>query len=95
MAITFPTPTQLKNGAAASDPGDFVTKGQADALYGGVRLDVPAASASWILTHGLGRVPIVAVYLANGEQVIANVFATSTTITVAFADAQTGFVIAA
>lgn len=56
--------------------------------------DVTSPAGTWILPHDLGRVPAVAVYLADGEAVIADVAATSTTITVTFATAQTGFVIA-
>jgi hypothetical protein len=56
------------------------------------RHDQTAPSASWVITHGLGRVPLVDVFLASGEQVEADVTCSSTTISVAFAAATTGFV---
>jgi hypothetical protein len=58
------------------------------------RYDVSSPAGTWILPHDLGRVPSVAVYLASGEAVIADVSASTTTITVTFATAQTGFVLA-
>lgn len=56
------------------------------------RYDQTAPSASWVIAHGLGRAPLVDVFLANGEQVEADVTATATTISVVFAAATTGFV---
>lgn len=62
---------------------------------GAVRIDQSAPAATWILPHAFGRVPAVQAYLASGEQVTTDIVATSTTITVTFAAAQSGFVIAA
>lgn len=62
---------------------------------GGVRFDVSTPSASWIIPHGFGRVPIVSVYLSTGEQVLADVSATATTINVVMTAPRAGFVIAA
>lgn len=62
---------------------------------GGVRFDVASPAASWIISHAFNRVPIVSVYLASGELVLADVFATATTINVVFASPKSGFVIAA
>jgi hypothetical protein len=60
-----------------------------------VRFDVTSASASWVIAHAFGRVPIVSVYLASGELVLTDVFATASTINVVFPTPKTGFVIAA
>lgn len=57
------------------------------------RIDASLA-ATWILTHALGRVPTVQVFLGSGEQVIADVTASTTTITVTHASPQQGFVLA-
>lgn len=57
------------------------------------RFDI-SNSATWIIPHGFGRVPIVQVFLANGEQVIADVVADSNNITVTHASARSGFVLA-
>lgn len=57
-----------------------------------LRIDAPLA-ATWILPHALGRIPAVHVVLSSGESVIADISATSTTVTVVFAAPQTGFVL--
>lgn len=57
------------------------------------RIDASLA-ATWILPHPIGRVPMVQVFLGSGEQVIADVTANTTTITVSHASPQTGFVLA-
>lgn len=48
-------------------------------------------AATWIAAHGLGREPGVAVYLANGEWVLANVVATPINFTITHAQPQSGF----
>jgi hypothetical protein len=58
-----------------------------------LRIDASLA-ATWILAHPLGRVPMVQVYLAPGERILADVAADSTQITVSFASPQQGFVLA-
>lgn len=57
-----------------------------------LRIDAPLAS-TWILNHGLGRLPMAQVFLGSGEQVLADVDATSTTVTVTHASPQSGFVL--
>ena len=57
-----------------------------------LRLDASLA-ATWILPHPLGRVPAAQVVLASGENVIADLSATPTAVTVVFAAAQAGFVL--
>lgn len=52
-----------------------------------------SASASWTFAHSFDRIPSVDVYLSNGEQVDADVLATTTHVYVTFADPTTGFVI--
>lgn len=59
---------------------------------GSVRFDV-SLSATWIVTHGFARIPAVTVVLSTGEIVVADVTATSTTVTVVFATSQVGFVL--
>lgn len=53
-----------------------------------------ALSATWTLTHALSRIPLVQVFLTSGEQVLADVSASATSISVAFASPQAGFVLA-
>lgn len=57
------------------------------------RIDASLA-ATWILPNPLGRIPLVQVYLAGGEQVIADVAADTAHITVTFPSPQQGFVLA-
>ena len=68
-------------------PGAAGAQGPAGAT---VRFDF-TASATWIATHGLGRIPLVQVYLASGEAVLAEISATTTNITITHAVPQTGF----
>lgn len=60
------------------------------------RIDA-ALAATWILPHALGRVPMVQVFIATSglaaEEVIADVEASPTGITVTHASPQQGFVI--
>ena len=58
-------------------------------------LHINASLAStWTLPHTLARVPTVQVYLTSGEQVLTDVQATTTQITVTFPSPQAGFVLA-
>lgn len=50
-------------------------------------------ASTWILTHSLGRIPASQVVLSSGEQVIADVVATETTINVTFPSPQQGYVL--
>ncbi|MGE3690244.1 MAG: hypothetical protein AB7F98_02550 [Novosphingobium sp.] len=58
-----------------------------------VRIDASLA-ATWILSHSLGRIPTVQVYLTGDEPVIADVAVTTSQITVTFPSPQQGFVLA-
>lgn len=61
-----------------------------------LRIDA-TLSSTWILSHGLGHIPMVQVFLdaagSAGEQAIADVEASATTITVTHASPQSGFVL--
>ena len=58
-----------------------------------LRIDASLA-ATWVLSHSLGRVPTVHVYLATNEPVLTDVSVTTTQITVTFPTPQQGFVLA-
>lgn len=60
-----------------------------------VRVNQTAPAASWTIIHNFGRVPIVQIFLSNGEIVDADVVATVTHVYVTFANATSGFVILA
>ncbi len=60
---------------------------------GGVERVDATLAATWTLSHALGRVPLVQVYLANGEAVIADVVADAAQITVIFSQPTEGFVL--
>lgn len=47
-------------------------------------------AATWALAHPLGRRPIVEVYLATGERIIADVLVTPTAVTVTHASPVAG-----
>ena len=58
-----------------------------------LRIDASLAS-TWVLTHPLGRIPTVHVYLATNEPVLTDFSVTTTQITVTFPTPQQGFVLA-
>lgn len=57
------------------------------------RYDQTSPSASWNITHSLGRIPKIDVYDSNGELIEGDVFVTQTNITIVFANPITGFII--
>ncbi len=79
--------------AIVGPPGPAGPQGPAGAGSAPLRLDA-ALAATWVLGHGLGRVPTVQVYLPSGEAVLADIAATISQITVTFPSPQTGFVLA-
>lgn len=58
-----------------------------------VRFDV-SYSSSWLISHGLMRVPTVQVFLTTGEHVLVDFVADDTYITIQFPTPQQGFVLA-
>jgi hypothetical protein len=72
----------------------YVSKGDAGtSSFSPQRYDQSSASSSWNISHSLGRVPHVQVFDTSGNAVTADVYATTTGISVAFSQPQTGFVI--
>ena len=57
-----------------------------------LRIDV-AAAATWILAHGLGRVPLVQAFLPGGELIATDVTADATHVTLVFPSPIAGFVL--
>jgi hypothetical protein len=64
-----------------------------DSTASPVRINQSTAASTWIFSHSLGRVPIVNVYLANGELIIVDVVASTSQITVTFPSPIAGFVV--
>lgn len=58
-----------------------------------VKFDTSSAG-TWIVPHGLGRRPIVQVFLSSGEQVFPDVFVDTANITAVFATPTAGFLLA-
>jgi hypothetical protein len=79
--------------AIVGPPGPMGPQGPAGAGSAPLRIDAALAS-TWVLSHGLGRVPTVQVYLTTGEAVLTDVTATSSQITASFPSPQQGFVLA-
>lgn len=84
---------ELPVAAIVGPPGPAGPQGPAGAGSAPLRFDAVPAS-TWVLSHGLGRVPTVQVYLATGESVLSDITATTSQITVTFPSPQTGFVLA-
>lgn len=53
-----------------------------------------ASAGTWIITHGLGRVPMVQVFDPAGNVILTDIVADSVHITATFATPQAGFVLA-
>ena len=68
-------------------------QGPAGPLSQPIRIDAPLAS-TWVLSHTLGRLPTVHVYLATNEPVLTDVAVTTSQINVTFPSPQQGFVLA-
>lgn len=47
-------------------------------------------AATWVIPHGFGRRPLVAVYNAAGSDLLADVAATADAVTITFAQPTTG-----
>lgn len=84
---------ELPLAAIIGPPGPAGPQGPAGAGSAPLRLDAALAS-TWVLNHGLGRVPTAQVYLSSGEAVLSDLSATTTQITVTFPSPQQGFVLA-
>lgn len=93
MAAAIERESNAPIAAIVGPPGPQGPQGPAGAGSAPLRLDA-SLSSTWILTHGLGRVPTAQVYLSSGETVLADVSATTTQITVTFPAPQQGFVLA-
>jgi hypothetical protein len=52
-----------------------------------------AAAGTWIIAHGLGRVPIVQIFDPSGNVILTDVVADSSLLTITFATPQAGFVL--
>lgn len=79
--------------AIIGPPGPQGTQGSSGTGSQPLRIDASLA-ATWILSHPLGRVPTVHVYLATNEPVLTDVSVTISQITVTFPTPQQGFVLA-
>ena len=92
MAEALTRDPELPIAAIIGPPGPPGPQGPQGPAGSPLRIDA-ALAATWILPHTLGRVPMVQVFLGSGEEVIADVAATSATITVTHASPQAGFVL--
>ena len=63
------------------------------AAVSGTEIVQSTPSASWLFLHSLGRRPSVTVYDSNGEELLAEVHTTLTSINVLFSAAMTGSVV--
>lgn len=76
-----PSPAVL--GAIIGIPGKDGSSGTVEHIQN-------APSASWVITHPIGRTPAVTVYLMSGEQIETDVFADATTVNITFSTATAG-----
>lgn len=76
--------------SAASLSATYATKDQLAAAGGGQVLTQSSPSASWTFSHSLGRIPNVAVYSTAGDQIVPDVHASSTSVSLTFANPMAG-----
>jgi len=88
--LLLETPGAVEHLAAAIGPrGPAGPQG----LPGNVlRFDVTLAG-TWTVPHGLGRAPLVQVFLASGEQVFPDVSVDAANVVAVFAQPTAGFVL--
>lgn len=84
---------ELPIAAVVGPPGPQGLQGPQGPAGSPLRINASLAG-TWILPHALARIPMVQVFLGTGEEVIADITATETTITVTHANPQAGFVLA-
>ncbi len=71
-------------------PGSQGRPGSGGGSSGAVVVARPTPSASWAIPHAFGRLPSVSVYDASGAELIADISATPTMVSVVFAQATAG-----
>ncbi len=59
------------------------------------RFDVPMPAGTWIIAHGLGRLPVAQLFSLSGEQVFTDLIIDAVHITATFGTPTAGFVLAA
>ena len=92
MAEDLTRDPELPIAALIGPPGPQGQQGPQGPAGAPQRINASLA-ATWILPHTIAREPMVQVFLGSGEQVIADVSATTTQITVTHASPQSGFVL--
>lgn len=96
MAEALARDPALPIAAVVGPPGPPGPQGPQGPAGAPQRIDA-ATAATWILPHGLSRIPMVQVFIGDassgGEDVIADVAATDTTVTITHASPQAGFVL--
>lgn len=83
------TPGRRITGVDVLLPADPMTLPKA----GGYTYFMYLPSATWAFQHPLGRVPQVALYDLDGQQMDTDIEATTTTVTLTFATPMSGYVI--
>ena len=85
--------TSLAYGGLVGPTGPTGATGPTGPAGGSTRINQSTAASTWILSHSLGRIPVVSVYLSTDEYVITDYTVTINTITVTFPSPQSGYVL--
>jgi len=96
IEVTIPTTPEVVQIVAVGPQGPAGPTGPQGAAGSGTffRYDNSVPNGTWIVSHNLGRVPNVQVFSTLGELIYPDLVVTSSTITVTFAAATAGFLIA-
>lgn len=70
--------------------GEIGPPGPPGAAGSGYPIAQPTPAGTWILNHPLNRLPSVTVYDTTGQEVVPDVYVTSTTVTLVFATPTAG-----
>lgn len=56
-------------------------------------INVSSPAGTWTLSHTLGRLPSVDVYLQSGEKILTDVITSNTQVVITFSQPTTGYVV--
>lgn len=96
IEVIVPTAPSLVELTSPGPQGPAGPQGPSGASGGASqKFDITVSSGTWIVSHGLGRLPYaVQVFLTSGEFIQPDISISTTQITVVLASPNTGFILA-
>lgn len=98
IIVIEPLPEQVevidtKTDIITVSTGEIGPQGPPGPPGSGFVVEQPTLAGSWVIPNPIGRVPSVAAYDENGQQVFPDVYASLSTITLVFAHPTKGAVV--